>query len=211
MGNATVPDYIFHKNDRIAVFIDGSNLYAAIRSLGFDFDYKKLLQFFRGRCRLMRAYYFTALGDDQEYSPIRPLVDWLAYNGYSVVTKPIKEYVDPVTGNKRTKGNMDIEIAVSMLRLAPNYDHAVLFSGDGDFRSVVEALQEQGKTVTVISSLLTHPPMIADELRRQADYFLELAKIKDELIREQHGSPGGAHPQQSAPSATPDNIGNQAP
>ncbi|MBF0625717.1 MAG: NYN domain-containing protein [Magnetococcales bacterium] len=174
---------ILNPNDRVVVFIDGSNLYAAIRSLGFDFDYKKLLAFFRDRCRLLRAYYFTALGDDQEYSPIRPLVDWLAYNGYSVVTKPIKEYVDPATGNKRTKGNMDIEIAVSMLTMAPHYDHAVLFSGDGDFRSIVEAVQNQGKLVTVVSSLLTHPPMIADELRRQADQFIELDSIRDDLTR----------------------------
>lgn len=178
---------MFHSDERAAIFIDGSNLYAAIRSLGFDFDYKKLLIYFQKRCRLVRAYYYTALGDDQDYSPIRPLVDWLAYNGFAVVTKPIKEYVDPITGHKRTKGNMDIEIAVGMLRMAPYYDHAVLFSGDGDFRSVVEAVQDQGKHVTVISSLLTQPPMIADELRRQADDFLELNDIKDELIRSGHG------------------------
>ncbi|MBF0176136.1 MAG: NYN domain-containing protein [Magnetococcales bacterium] len=174
---------MFYQDEKVAVFIDGSNLYAAIRSLGFDFDYKKLLDYFHARCRLVRAYYYTALGDDQEYSPIRPLVDWLAYNGYTVVTKPIKEYVDPVTGNKRTKGNMDIEIAVGMISMAPYYDHAVLFSGDGDFRSIVEAVQNLGKQVTVVSSLVTHPPMIADELRRQADEFIELDSIKDSLIR----------------------------
>ncbi|MBF0425162.1 MAG: NYN domain-containing protein [Magnetococcales bacterium] len=174
---------MFYPDEKVAVFIDGSNLYAAIRSLGFDFDYKKLLDYFHSRCRLVRAYYYTALGDDQEYSPIRPLVDWLAYNGYTVVTKPIKEYVDPATGNKRTKGNMDIEIAVGMITMAPYYDHAVLFSGDGDFRSIVEAVQNLGKQVTVVSSLVTHPPMIADELRRQADEFIELDSIKDNLIR----------------------------
>lgn len=174
---------MFCKDERVAVFIDGSNLYAAIRSLGFDFDYKKLLAFFNGRCRLLRAYYYTALGDESDYSPIRPLVDWLAYNGYTVITKPIKEYQDPSTGNRRIKGNMDIEIAVSMLTMAPHYDHAVLFSGDGDFRSMVEAIQRMGKRVTVVSSLLTQPPMIADELRRQADQFLELNELKPELIR----------------------------
>ncbi len=174
---------MFYKHEKVAVFIDGSNLYAAIRSLGFDFDYRKLLSYFHTRSRLMRAYYYTALGDGQEYSPIRPLVDWLAYNGYTVITKPIKEYVDPATGHKRIKGNMDIEIAVGMLRLAPFYDHAVLFSGDGDFRSVVEAVQDLGKQVTVISSLMTQPPMIADELRRQADEFIELNSMKQELVR----------------------------
>lgn len=177
---------MFHKDERTIIFIDGSNLYAAIRSLGFDLDYKKLLGYFRNQTRLIRAYYYTALGDDQDFSPIRPLVDWLAYNGYSVVTKPIKEYTDPVTGNKRIKGNMDIEIAVGMLALAPHYDHAVLFSGDGDFRSLVEAVQTQGKRVTVISSLQTQPPMIADELRRQADTFIEIHSLKESLIRGTH-------------------------
>ncbi|MBF0611400.1 MAG: NYN domain-containing protein [Magnetococcales bacterium] len=174
---------MFYQTEKVAVFIDGSNLYAAIRSLGFDFDYKKLLDYFQARCNLLRAYYYTALGDEQDYSPIRPLVDWLAYNGYTVITKPIKEYVDPVTGNRRTKGNMDIEISVGMLSMTPYYDHAVLFSGDGDFRSVVEAVQQRGKRVTVISSLLTQPPMIADELRRQADDFIELNSLRDSLVR----------------------------
>jgi uncharacterized LabA/DUF88 family protein len=180
---------MFYASERTMIFIDGSNLYAAIRSLEFDFDYKKLLDYFRNRSRFLRAYYYTALGDDQDYSPIRPLVDWLAYNGYTVITKPTKEFVDPVSGNKRTKGNMDIEIAVGMLQMAPFYDHAVLFSGDGDFRSLVQAAQELGKQVTVISTLQTHPPMIADELRRQADFFLELNDIKDALVREGNSLP----------------------
>ena len=183
---------MFHKDEKVMIFIDGSNLYAAIRSLGFDFDYKKLLTYFHSRCRLVRAYYYTALGDDQEYSPIRPLVDWLDYNGYTVITKPTKEFVDPVTGHKRIKGNMDIEIGVGMLRMAPYYDHAALFSGDGDFRSAVEAVQEMGKQVTVISSLLTQPPMIADELRRQADEFIELNTMKHELIRSTAAAPAQA-------------------
>ncbi|MBF0165419.1 MAG: NYN domain-containing protein [Magnetococcales bacterium] len=184
----------FHPNERTVIFIDGSNLYAAIRSLGFDFDYKKLLTHFQSHSRLLRAYYYTALGDDQDYSPIRPLVDWLAYNGYAVITKPIKEYLDPVTGHKRIKGNMDIEIAVGMLQMAPHYDHAVLFSGDGDFRSVVQAIQDQGKFVSVVSSLLTSPPMIADELRRQADEFIELNTLKSELMRNPHTAHGNVCP-----------------
>ncbi len=175
---------MFYADQRTMIFIDGSNLYAGIRSLGFDFDYRKLLGYFRNRSKLLRAYYYTALGDEQEYSPIRPLVDWLAYNGYTVITKPTKEFVDPLTGNKRLKGNMDIEIAVGMLQMAPYYDHAVLFSGDGDFRSVVQAAQDLGKQVTVISTLKTNPPMIADELRRQADVFIDLNDIKEELLRD---------------------------
>ncbi len=184
MSSDTQDKSLAYPPERAVIFIDGSNLYAAIRSLNFDFDYKKLLAYFRSHYRLVRAYYYTALGDDQDYSPIRPLVDWLAYNGYTVITKPIKEYVDPITGHKRTKGNMDIEIAVGMLRMADHYDHAILFSGDGDFRCVVEEVQEMGKQVTVVSSLQTQPPMIADELRRQADTFLELNTIKDHLVRD---------------------------
>ncbi|MBF0447127.1 MAG: NYN domain-containing protein [Magnetococcales bacterium] len=180
---------MFHASERTMIFIDGSNLYAAIRALGFDFDYRKLLDYFHKRSRLLRSYYYTALGDEQDYSPIRPLVDWLAYNGYTVITKPTKEYIDPVSGLKRVKGNMDIEIAVGMLQMAPHYDHAVLFSGDGDFRCVVQAAQDMGKKVTVISTLKTHPPMIADELRRQADAFLELNDIREELIRDGESQP----------------------
>jgi uncharacterized LabA/DUF88 family protein len=174
---------MFYADEQTMVFIDGSNLYAAIRSLGLDVDYRKLLDYFRKRSKLLRTYYYTALNDEQENSPIRPLVDWLAYNGYTVITKPTKEFIDPTTGNKLIKGNMDIEIALGMLQMAPYYDHAVLFSGDGDFRSVVQAVQDLGKQVTVISTLKTTPPMIADELRRQADVFLELQNIKDELIK----------------------------
>ncbi len=180
---------MLQRNERVMVFIDGSNLYAAIRSLGFEFDYSKLLSYFRNRSKLLRAYYYTALGDEQDYSPIRPLVDWLAYNGYAVISKPTKEYFDPITGSKRVKGNMDIEIAVGMLQMAPYYDHAVLISGDGDFRRVVQAAQDMGKQVTVISTLKTNPPMIADELRRQADIFLELDDMKDELVRDANSLP----------------------
>ena len=121
----------------------------------------------------MRAYYYTALLDEQEYSPIRPLVDWLDYNGYNMVTKPAKEFTD-ATGRRKIKGNMDIELAVDVLELSASLDHIVIFSGDGDFRRLVEAVQRRGARVTVISTVRSHPPMAADELRRQADVFIEL-------------------------------------
>ncbi|MDA1099045.1 MAG: NYN domain-containing protein [Proteobacteria bacterium] len=170
------------ESERIALFIDGSNLYAAARALGFDIDYKKLLEYFSGRGYLVRALYYTALIEDQEYSPIRPLVDWLDYNGYTMVTKPTKEFTD-AAGRRKIKGNMDIELAVDMLEMADNLDHLYVFSGDGDFRRLVEAVQRKGKRVTVVSTVRSTPPMAADELRRQADVFLDLEKLIPEISR----------------------------
>ena len=174
----------FLPNERIALFIDGANLYSASRNLGFDVDYRNLLEFFRRKAQVVRAYYYSAVLETDEYSPLKPLTDWLAYNGYSLVTKPAKEFTDS-TGRRRVKGNMDIEVAVDMLELAPRIDHAVLFSGDSDFRRLVEAVQRKGVRVSVVSSIRTSPPMVADELRRQADQFLELADISSEFTRRQ--------------------------
>src|ERR1700760_1909643 len=169
--------------ERIALFIDGANLYASAKSLGFDIDYKRLLKEFQAKGRLIRAFYYTALVEDQEYSSIRPLVDWLDYNGYSVVTKPTKEFVDS-TGRRKVKGNMDIELAVNAMEMAPHIDHMVLFSGDGDFRSLVEAIQRRGVRVSVISTIPTQPPMVADELRRQADIFTDIVELQSKIGRD---------------------------
>ncbi len=168
---------------RIALFIDGANLYATARSLGFDIDYKRLLKEFQTRGYLVRAYYYTALVEDQEYSSIRPLIDWLDYNGYAVVTKPAKEFVDSM-GRRKVKGNMDIELAVTAMEMAACVDHIVLFSGDGDFRFLVEALQRKGVRVSVVSTIATQPPMVADELRRQADEFVDLAHLAQRVGRD---------------------------
>jgi uncharacterized LabA/DUF88 family protein len=169
--------------ERIALFIDGANLYAAAKSLGFDIDYKRLLKEFGSRGRLIRAYYYTALVEDQEYSSIRPLIDWLDYNGFAVVTKPAKEFVDSM-GRRKVKGNMDIELAVNAMEMADHLDHIVLVSGDGDFRSLVEALQRRGCRVSVVSTVATQPAMVADELRRQADEFLDLAQLASRIGRD---------------------------
>jgi uncharacterized LabA/DUF88 family protein len=183
---------VFDPREKIALFIDGANLYATSKSLGFDIDYKRLLQEFQNRGYLLRAYYYTALAEDQEYSSIRPLIDWLDYNGYTVVTKPTKEFVD-ATGRRKIKGNMDIELAVDIMEMADSVDHFVLFSGDGDFRSLVEAVQRKGRKVTVVSTLTTQPPMIADELRRQADRFIDLSTLQSRVGRDpidrQHRQP----------------------
>ena len=164
-----------HTGDRIALFIDGANLYSAARALNVDLDFRKLSDWFGQKGQLVRAYYYTAVVEGEEFSPIRPLVDWLDYNGFTVVTKPVKRFTD-AQGQSRIKGNMDIEIAVDMLELAPHLDHMILFSGDGDFRRLVQAVQAKGVRVTVVSTTKTQPPQIADELRRQADAFIDLAE-----------------------------------
>ncbi len=211
---------LFYSQERIALFIDGANLYSAARGLGFDIDYKKLLDLFANKGRLIRAFYYTALLEDQEYSPLRPLVDWLDYNGYTVVTKPAKEFTD-AQGRRRFKGNMDIELAIDMLELAGSVDHIVLFSGDGDFRRLVEATQRRGVRVTVVSTIRSQPPMVADELRRQADHFTDLVDIAPQIQRQHQPrdpnapvrEPRAPRPQDSLPPTDPDapGFGGRAP
>jgi uncharacterized LabA/DUF88 family protein len=177
---------MFDPREKLAVFIDGANLYATSRTLGFDIDYRRLLAYFREQSYLVRATYYTAMAEDQEYSSLRPLIDWLDYNGYRVVTKPLKEFTDS-QGRRRVKGNMDIELTVDAMEMAEHIDHFVLFSGDGDFRCLVEALQRRGKKVTVASSLRAQPSMVSDELRRQADHFLEISDLAESIARDPNG------------------------
>jgi len=170
-------------DSRIALFIDGANLFATAKALGFDIDYRRLLKEFQSRGVLRRAYYYTVVIEDQEYSSVRPLIDWLDYNGYTLVTKATKEFID-VNGRRKMKGSMDIELAVNAMELAEHVDQMVLFSGDGDFRSLVGAVQRRGVRVTVVSTISSQPPMIADELRRQADVFTDLIELRPLIARE---------------------------
>jgi len=178
----------FYPTDRLALFIDGANLYSAAKALGFDIDYRKLLDEFKKRGVLIRAYYYTAINENDDYSPIRPLVDWLDYNGFTLVTKPAREFTD-AQGRKRWRGDMDIEIAVDMMQMAETADHLVLFSGDGDFRALVEAVQRKGRRVTVVSTMKSQPPMTSDDLRRQADNFVDLADLGGIIGRPQRVQP----------------------
>jgi uncharacterized LabA/DUF88 family protein len=180
----------FYPQERLALFIDGANLHASARALGFDIDFRRLTAEFADKGRLVRAFYYTALLDDQDYSPLRPLIDWLEYNGFTTVTKPAKEFTD-ANGRRKIKGNMDVELAIDVLEMADHLDHIVLFSGDGDFRRLVEAVQRRGLRVTVVSSMRTQPPLVADELRRQADLFLDLADLMPRIMRQ----PAAADPQ----------------
>ena len=183
---------------KIAVLIDGANLYATSKTLGFDIDYKRLLKEFQSRGTLLRAIYYTAIIEDQEYSSIRPLIDWLDYNGYAVVTKATKEYID-ASGRRKVRGNMDIELAVDALELADHVDQIVLFSGDGDFRCLVEALQRRGVRVTVVSTISSQPPMISDDLRRQADVFTDLMELKSKVGRDPSERPPARELRQHMP------------
>ncbi|MEO0982319.1 MAG: NYN domain-containing protein [Pseudomonadota bacterium] len=166
----------FYKDERLALFIDGANLYSAARALNLEIDYRKLLTEFQNKGRLIRANYYTALVENDEYSPIRPLVDWLSYNGFNVVTKSAREFTDR-EGRRRVRGNVSVEIAVDLLQAATYADHLVLFSGDGDFRRVVEEVKSKGVRVSVVSTVKSQPGMIADELRREADSFIDLADL----------------------------------
>jgi uncharacterized LabA/DUF88 family protein len=167
----------FNPNDKIALFIDGANLHASIKALNFEINYKELLKYFEKKAHLIRAFYYTAIIEKQDTSPIHKLIDWLDYNGYTTVTKSAKEYTDK-DGHRKIKGNMDIEIAIDVMEMLNYLDHIVLFSGDGDFRRLIESSQRKGKKFTVVSTTKSSPPMIADELRRQSDYFIELDELK---------------------------------
>ena len=187
----------FNENERVALFIDGANLYSAARALGFDIDYRRLLKVFREKGRLLRAYYYTALVEDQE--SIRPLIDWLDYNGYTMVTKPAKGFTDAM-GRRKIKGNMDIELAIDVLEMAEHLDQVILFSGDGDFRRLVEAVQRRGLRVSVVSTIKSSPPRVADELRRQADDFIELSELAPMIAR--NPSEGSVRPVVAAEAPT---------
>jgi len=186
---------MFYRDERLALFIDGSNLYAATRTLGFEIDYKLLRSEFMRRGKLVRAFFYIALIETEEYSRVRPLVDWLEYNGFTLVTKTPKEFIDP-TGRRKIKCKLDIELAVDAMKTAEQVEHIVLFSGDGDFRPLVGALQKKGVRVSVVSTLRSSPPMIADDLRRQADNFIELDELKDVI---------GRPPRAEAPEGRADN------
>ncbi len=171
-------------DEKTALFIDGANLYKAARNLGFDIDYKRLLAMAGEQSRLLRACYFTAMQEDrdQDYSPLRPLVDWLDYNGYTMITKIARDYTD-AQGKKRFRGSIDVELTVEMLNLANQLDHVILFTGNGDFKRAIEAVQSKAVRVTVVSTMKSSPPMAADELRRQADSFIDLTELEKTIGR----------------------------
>jgi uncharacterized LabA/DUF88 family protein len=170
-------------SSKVGLFIDGPNLHATSKALGFDIDFKRLTSQFLCLGSTWRAFYYTTLPEDQANCPLRPLIDWLDYNGYTVVTKTAKEFID-ASGRRKIKADIGVELAVDAMTFAGQFDEMVLFSGDGDLRSMVEAVQRRGVRVTVVSTMSTQRPMVADELRRQADVFIDLASLRGMLGRE---------------------------
>lgn len=173
------------KKEKTALFIDGSNLHVTARTLGFEIDYQKLLKYFQKETHIIRAYYYTALLEGHDFSPLKPLVDWLDYNGYHMTTKSAHEYMDP-QGKIRIKGTINVELAVDAMELADKIEHAILFTGENDFYSLIKALQRKAVRVTVVSTLKTRPPIVADKIRREADNFIDLVEIKARIARKSH-------------------------
>ena len=171
-----------HSRERTFAFIDGPNLHATVRALGFEIDYRKLLEYLRQQGQFIRVLYYTAIVEDQEFSTFRPLADWLDYNGYTMVTKPARGFTD-ANGRRRFRTSMDVELAVDAMRLADKADHIIIFSGEQSFASLASALQQMGKRVTVISTIETQPAMVADELRRQADTFIDIDALQSQIAR----------------------------
>ncbi|MEO1656158.1 MAG: NYN domain-containing protein [Pseudomonadota bacterium] len=175
-------------DDKTAVFIDGANLYKTAKTLGFDIDYRSLLSRLKRETRLVRALYYTAMQEDKDadYSPLRPLVDWLDYNGFTMVTKPAREFVGQ-DGRKRYRGTTDIELAVDMVLMASKLDCIVLFTGNGDFKHAIARAQDQGCRVVCVSTMKSQPPLASDEVRRQADLFVDLTELEDVIARKSNG------------------------
>jgi uncharacterized LabA/DUF88 family protein len=192
---------MFYKDERIAVFIDGKSLFACSKALGFDIDFKLFRKEFSQRGKLNKLSYFTTLVDSEEFSSVKPLVDWLSYNGYNTVTKPVKEYVD-TAGRRKVKGNISVEMTIAVLDMVPFVDHIIIVTGDKDFKPLVEAVQQRGTRVSIVSSIRVQPPMLSDDLRRQADNFIELDELRSVIEKPHHGS-NGLH-QSDKSTAIPD-------
>lgn len=177
-------NFPFDMRERVAFFVDGANFYQTARNLNVDIDYRRMLTSFVGDAYLLRAHYYTAMADDQEFSSLRPLIDWLDYNGFQITTKPMREFTDNSGQRRRVRPSLDVDLTVDAMTLADSINHLVLFSGDGNYLALVEALQKKGVKVTVVSSLKTTPSMVSDDLRRTADHFLDLADLTDRLGRD---------------------------
>ena len=168
-------------NERIALLIDGASLHQTVRNLGFEIDFRRLVHEFQTYGTILRAFYYTTIREDQ-FSSVRPLLDWLDYNGFTVRTKPAREH-DDGEGRRTTKRSMGVDLAVDALEIASHVDHIFLFSGDSNFRRAIESVQRTGVKVSVVSSLRTTPPTVSDELRRQANNFIEIGMLRGSIER----------------------------
>lgn len=180
---------LYSDKERAALLIDGANIYAAGRSLDISIDFKSLLQLFQENMYVIHAYYFTALHEVDGRIQLKQLVDWLDYNGYIVISKMAKE-ITRADGSVRVKGNMDVEIVVTALKLANFIDHIILATGDGDFVPLVRELQQRGTRVSVLSTIGGNSPIAADEIRKAANHFIDLEELATtiELPRREEGN-----------------------
>lgn len=182
---------MFYKEERLALFIDGANLHGAARAHGFDIDFRRFFYLFARKGRLVRAFYYTTVIENQELSSLRPLIDWLDYNSYTVLTKPVRDYTDS-HDRLRVKSTIHVDLAIDALGMADHVDHIILVSGDGEYQRLVATIQRKGVRVTIVSTLQSNPPMVSDELRRQADGFLEVVDLVPEIQRQRLSDPGMA-------------------
>lgn len=165
---------------RISVLVDGSNVHATLRELDFAIDWGKILGGFAPE-ELHSAHYFTAMLPIDVPNSLKPLVDYLAHNGWHVITKAADTHYK--LGVAKVKGNMDVELACTAMELGKKVTDVILFTGDGDFVFLVEKLQAMGVEVTVVSTCKTQPSMCSGKLRRAANRFIDLFDIQDEVSR----------------------------
>ena len=187
----------FGHRGRVAVFIDGNNLFHAARFHNIDIDYNKLLRVLLGDGRLLRAFFYTGVDVGAERQ--QGFLLWMRRNGFRVVQKELKTFYD----GTRT-ANLDVEIAVDMLSLAGRYDTAVLVSGDEDFVYAVNAVAYKGCRVEIAGFRSNTAPKLIDV----ADYFIDLGEIADKVRKEM--SHGVRYDETSAAAFLPHN-GDSSP
>jgi uncharacterized LabA/DUF88 family protein len=176
-----VVSYLQSSEARVALFIDGESLNEATKALGSNVDFRKLRDVFGSQNRLLRAHYY-ALVPPREFVTIKPLLDWLSFNGYSVTEKPLKERVSS-NGHARMSGSIAIELTIDALQTAPHVDTIVLVTGDCRYRPLVSEIQMRGVRVIAVSTRAVRPAVISDELVRQVDEFVELADLLPQISR----------------------------
>ena len=164
------PEQVLGNRGRVAIFIDGSNLFYAALQLGVEIDYSKLLYRLTAGARLLRAFFYT--GVDRTNEKQQGFLLWMRRNGYRVVAKDLVQLPD---GSK--KANLDVEIAVDLMALVGSYDTAVLVSGDGDLAYAVDAVSYRGARVEVVSLR----SMTSDSLINVADRYIDLEQIRDDV------------------------------
>ena len=164
------PEQVLENRGRVAIFIDGSNLFYAALQLGVEIDYTKLLHRLTAGSKLLRSFFYT--GVDRTNEKQQGFLLWMRRNGYRVIAKDLVQLPD---GSK--KANLDVEIAVDMMALVGSYDTAVLVSGDGDLAYAVNAVSYRGARVEVVSLR----SMTSDTLINVADWYIDLEHIKDDI------------------------------